>query len=118
MSDSAFSVPPQQLITNDGGIIEIGAEVSTAPRVTCPDITRVACPGAVRHHRRGRHGQGGRRPSGHSEVGCRLETRNIFLYADAEKPSFLREINCRSLGKTVLVRLLAKKHVRPQTSKK
>ena len=27
MSDSAFSVPPQQLITNDGGIIEIGAEV-------------------------------------------------------------------------------------------
>ena len=29
VSDSAFSVPPQQLITNDGGIIEIGAEVST-----------------------------------------------------------------------------------------
>ena len=27
VSDSAFSVPPQQLITNDGGIIEIGAEV-------------------------------------------------------------------------------------------
>ena len=41
-----------------------------------------------------------------------------FIYADAEKPSFLHEINCRSLGKTVLVRLLAKKHVRPQTSKK
>ena len=27
VSDSAFSVPPQQLITNDGGIIEIGAEM-------------------------------------------------------------------------------------------
>ena len=26
-------------------------------------------------------------------------------------------LHCRSLGKTVLVRLLAKKHVRPQTSK-
>ena len=26
ISASAFSVPPQQLITNDGGIIEIGKE--------------------------------------------------------------------------------------------
>ena len=118
VSDSAFSVPPQQLITNDGGIIEIGAEVSTAPRVTCPDITRVACPGAVRHHRRGRHGQGGRRPPGHSEVGCRLERHEKYFYMRMRRNQFfLREINCRSLGKTVLVRLLAKKHVRPQTSK-
>ena len=30
VSDSAFSVPPQQLITNDGGIIEIGAEVQVS----------------------------------------------------------------------------------------
>ena len=28
VGDSAFSVPPQQLITHDGGIIEIGAEVT------------------------------------------------------------------------------------------
>ena len=27
VGDAAFSVPPQQLITHDGGIIEIGAEV-------------------------------------------------------------------------------------------
>ena len=26
VGDAAFSVPPQQLITHDGGIIEIGAE--------------------------------------------------------------------------------------------
>jgi putative sterol carrier protein len=30
VSNSAFSVPPQQLITHDGGIIEIGAEVHYA----------------------------------------------------------------------------------------
>ena len=42
VSDSAFSVPPQQLITNDGGIIEIGAEVSTSPVVTC-HVSRVTC---------------------------------------------------------------------------
>ena len=28
VGDAAFSVPPQQLITHDGGIIEIGAEVT------------------------------------------------------------------------------------------
>ena len=27
VSDSAFSVPPQQLITNDGGIIEVKMEI-------------------------------------------------------------------------------------------
>ena len=66
MSDSAFSVPPQQLITNDGGIIEIGAEVQYG-------ITDVV-----------------------------VMVREVADHQDI----------LRSLGKTVLVRLLAKKHVR------
>ena len=65
MSDSAFSVPPQQLITNDGGIIEIGAEVQYG-------ITDVV-----------------------------VMVREVADHQDI----------LRSLGKTVLVRLLAKKHV-------
>ena len=66
VSDSAFSVPPQQLITNDGGIIEIGAEVQYG-------ITDVV-----------------------------VMVREVADHQDI----------LRSLGKTVLVRLLAKKHVR------
>ena len=65
VSDSAFSVPPQQLITNDGGIIEIGAEVQYG-------ITDVV-----------------------------VMVREVADHQDI----------LRSLGKTVLVRLLAKKHV-------
>ena len=67
VSDSAFSVPPQQLITNDGGIIEIGAEVQYG-------ITDVV-----------------------------VMVREVADHQDI----------LRSLGKTVLVRLLAKKHVGP-----
>ena len=82
VSDSAFSVPPQQLITNDGGIIEIGAEVQVS--------------------------------SGQS-----LETKilNVTLqYGITDVVVMVREVAdhqdiLRSLGKTVLVRLLAKKHV-------
>ena len=65
VSDSAFSVPPQQLITNDGGIIEIGAEVQYG-------ITDVV-----------------------------VMVREVADHQDI----------LRSLGKTILVRLLAKKHV-------
>jgi len=65
VSDSAFSVPPQQLITNDGGIIEIGAEVQYG-------ITDVV-----------------------------VMVREVADHQDI----------LRSLGKTVLVRLLAKKHI-------
>ena len=68
MSDSAFSVPPQQLITNDGGIIEIGAEIQYG-------ITDVV-----------------------------VMVREVADHQDI----------LRSLGKTVLVRLLAKKQVRKQ----
>jgi len=65
VSDSAFSVPPQQLITNDGGIIEIGAEIQYG-------ITDVV-----------------------------VMVREVADHQDI----------LRSLGKTVLVRLLAKKQV-------
>lgn len=65
VSASAFSVPPQQLITNDGGIIEIGAEIQYG-------ITDVV-----------------------------VMVREVADHQDI----------LRSLGKTVLVRLLAKKHI-------
>jgi len=72
VSDSAFSVPPQQLITNDGGIIEIGAEVQYG-------ITDVV-----------------------------VMVREVADHQDI----------LRSLGKTVLVRLLAKKHISKLTREK
>jgi len=65
VGDAAFSVPPQQLITHDGGIIEIGAEVQYA-------ITDVV-----------------------------VMVREVADHQDI----------LRSLAKTVLVRLLAKKQV-------
>jgi len=72
VSDSAFSVPPQQLITNDGGIIEIGAEIQYG-------ITDVV-----------------------------VMVREVADHQDI----------LRSLGKTVLVRLLAKKQVTKLTKEK
>ena len=66
VSDSAFSVPPQQLITNDGGIIEVKIEIATIIALfdVCSDRGR----GPVRDHRRGGDGQGGGGPSGYSQV--------------------------------------------------
>jgi len=72
VSASAFSVPPQQLITNDGGIIEIGAEIQYG-------ITDVV-----------------------------VMVREVADHQDI----------LRSLGKTVLVRLLAKKHISKLTREK
>lgn len=72
VSDSAFSVPPQQLITNDGGIIEIGAEVQYG-------ITDVV-----------------------------VMVREVADHQDI----------LRSLGKTLLVRILAKKHISKLTREK
>jgi len=72
ISASAFSVPPQQLITNDGGIIEIGAEIQYG-------ITDVV-----------------------------VMVREVADHQDI----------LRSLGKTVLVRLLAKKHISKLTREK
>jgi len=72
VSASAFSVPPQQLITNDGGIIEIGAEIQYG-------ITDVV-----------------------------VMVREVADHQDI----------LRSLGKTVMVRLLAKKHISKLTREK
>jgi hypothetical protein len=72
VSASAFSVPPQQLITNDGGIIEIGAEIQYG-------ITDVV-----------------------------VMVREVADHQDI----------LRSLGKTILVRLLAKKHISKLTREK
>merc|ERR1712106_485178 len=72
VSASAFSVPPQQLITNDGGIIEIGAEIQYG-------ITDVV-----------------------------VMVREVADHQDI----------LRSLGKTVLVRVPAKKHISKLTREK
>ena len=41
VGDAAFSVPPQQLITHDGGIIEIGAEVQMVMDMIIIDLIMI-----------------------------------------------------------------------------
>ena len=57
VSDSAFSVPPQQLITNDGGIIEIGAEVQYGITDVVVMVREVADHQANNIHQAGRAGR-------------------------------------------------------------